>query len=869
MGYRTVARLGGNHLQNIAMLAGLDIGWPQGFKDLFNWTRIFNIDLAALLVKLRLPTITQRLIFIAVSIALPLSLMVLTALVFFSISAIMQIALLVCSLGLLVLHTMSFANDGILSAEYNSSVGSETALWVSFAAVLTVIMYRIVRRKSYDAAQSLLWIGSLLFGLTVLDAGPIAKRIVLSLFAVLYCTYAIIRAEKRRILVLFGVAVMMAIIVWVSGLWRVSLPPQLQFTGWAITGLAGISIISRVVTLLSSVNQTGSAATTGTADQQKKDEGCLIGFLAWVTRMKARVSRLLDTGLLTLILFIFAMVYAPVITNALQLFVCETYTCPPGYAFNPHVNRPENEPYTTSPAVFCELCNFTSACGFSTYDMCPGFSSRRLLYDPATTCDDSSYAWFIGAACLVLIVFIVIIQIMYVKVISMCTNVTNHKARTGYQRVTMHFREELSAAPIAQELDAPPSFEDKWEDVCIRVAPKASSLYDAYRFTLRYFILIESAYKTIEVLATTFLSPISPAASIVALAAHLVFFFVLVLLTPFRDTTEQWLSVLLTFCMVLNSIYAVFMWHMPDFFGKDGWSIGMLVFNVIVPFIGGVYLLYVSARNQFCRKTLAEKKKEEEEKEEKEREMAEKARRQRESRREKTQRRMQERNKLLQQKLLAFERMYGNEGGSPVAGDGQAAAATGQPEEKKKTAKELKREQMTPSEKLGDSLNTFTKKVILVYFAALGIPLLCGALVLTLMSGSVTGNTSFVDSSSLFDRSRATTLNNYYSWDEFSATCCCFESFKFTTRGSNRTERWMCMDFINRTASTHKLGASFFRTRIDNAGNDGLAMRPFCAVRTVPQCVASVQVTDTVKMECEPEYAAASNLTEFAIEVLW
>src|SRR5207237_1123298 len=111
MSFRTIARIIGNHLENIAFLSGLDIEWPQSFKDLFSWTQIFDINLSAILLKLRLPTITQRLVFIAVSIALPLSLMLLTALVFFSISSITQIALTVSGVSLLVLHTIAFANS--------------------------------------------------------------------------------------------------------------------------------------------------------------------------------------------------------------------------------------------------------------------------------------------------------------------------------------------------------------------------------------------------------------------------------------------------------------------------------------------------------------------------------------------------------------------------------------------------------------------------------------------------------------------------------------------------------------------------------------------------------------------------------------
>jgi len=844
MGGRTVARIFGNHLQNVAILSGLDVPWPASFRDLFSWTQIFNIDLTSLMLSLRLPTITQRLVFIAVSIALPLSLMVLTALVFFSISSITQITLVVCSLGLLILHTMAFANPEILNTDYNASVSSIVVLWFAWAGVMTVLAYRFLRHRNYDVASCTLWVGTILWGLTITGVGLVARRVILSLFAAVVMVFWFIRAPKKfKGAAVIWTLIIGGLVVWLCDRWEVYLPPQLRVLGWILLGLSIAACLTRVFSLLSTAGGTG---------------GSVLGFFS---RIRQKLTRILDTGLLTGILFLMSMVFSPVITNAMELFVCETYTCPAGYAFNPYVERSEDDPYSTSPALFCELCNFTSACGFSTYDLCPGFSSRRLLYDPATTCDDSSYISFIIASVLVLIVFLVILQVMYVKVIGICTQVMGVKTKAGHQRIIAKYLDDMQTAPIEKEIEAPPNYDDKWDDVCIRVAPKASSLYDAFRFSLRYFILIESLYKTVEVLSSTFLSPISPAACVLALLAHVAFLWVLILLRPFSDPTEHWLSVLLSGCMVLSSFYAVLVWQEPETFAQTGWAWAMLAFNVIIPLFGGAYLVYVTVRNQFCRKTLAEQRKEAAEREikqkQKEQEKLEKSL----SKRERLLKRQLEREKKIQEEMDKLERAYAKDSNFDQEELEKA---------KEKTSKEIKRAQMTPSEKLAEQLNAITKKYILFYFAFLAIPLLCGALVLTLISGSISGNTEFVDSSNIFDRSRETTLNGYFSWDEFASSCCCFESHKFTSIGSNITERWVCMDFANITSRENgTAGSSFFRTRVDNAGNDGLPIRPMCGLQIAKECVTQISSDDSVKMDCEEEYVKGQNITDLALEILW
>jgi hypothetical protein len=546
----------------------------------------------------------------------------------------------------------------------------------------------------------------------------------------------------------------------------------------------------------------------------------------------------------------------------MQLFVCEQYHCPPGYAFNPYAERPEDDPYTTSTNVFCEMCNFTSACGFSTYDLCPGFQSRRLLYDPATTCDNKSYVTFIVAACLVLFVFVVILQVMYVKVVDACTKVMSVKTKAAHQRMIAQFQLDMVTKPISEPIEAPATFGEKWEDVCQRVSPKASSLYDAFRFGLRYFILIESFYKTVEVLSTTLLSPLSPASTVLAFLAHFAFLCVLVLLRPFADSAEQWLSVLLSACMVLSGLYSILVWQSPAVFATEGWSYALLVVTIIIPCIGGAFLLWIAVRNYFCGKTVAQQRAEAEEKK-----IFQKLKDQQQlegklTAKERMMKKRLEREKKLAEEMAKFEAAYAANGGGDF-----------EDHEKKRaqTSKDIKRAQMTNNEKLAEVLNNFTKKIILLYFAFMAIPLLVIALVLTLISGDISGNTEFVDSSNFFDRTRATVLNNYFSWDEFASSCCCFETDKFLNHGSNNlTERWVCMKFGNTSSRQNATaGASFFRTRIDNAGNDGTAIRPMCGLQLVSQCAPQIDGSDNVNMNCESTYKTQNNITDYALSILW
>jgi hypothetical protein len=194
-------------------------------------------------------------------------------------------------------------------------------------------------------------------------------------------------------------------------------------------------------------------------------------------------------------------------------------------------------------------------------------------------------------------------------------------------------------------------------------------------------------------------------------------------------------------------------------------------------------------------------------------------------------------------------------------------------EEKKQLEKEKKKKEMTPEERMCDDLNARTKKIILRFFVTFAAPLLIVALVLTLFATLTSKSHDFLDASQVYDRTRLSVLNDYYTWDEFADNCCCLVT-DHPSAQFNITERWVCRGASEVTSEGWMrvtAGHTVDRSRRMATGTDsGLPIRGVCEKDLVPQCTTTLQDDNaTVFLECNSTYVQHMNITERAILGLW
>ena len=109
MGKIQMAKMVTAHFQFLGLLAKLNFQFPNVFKDFIDFSGLINLNLDFLFDWLEIPRIDHRVMFILVAIGVPLGLMILTALVFYSIQAILQFSCVVVAVLVLLAFILRMA----------------------------------------------------------------------------------------------------------------------------------------------------------------------------------------------------------------------------------------------------------------------------------------------------------------------------------------------------------------------------------------------------------------------------------------------------------------------------------------------------------------------------------------------------------------------------------------------------------------------------------------------------------------------------------------------------------------------------------------------------------------------------------------
>jgi len=817
-----------------------------------SFPELFNFDFNVVFEWMSLPVLDFRLMFVIVAIGIPLALMLLTALVFFRLHVIQRIACVLVGAIMIVFHTVQGATD-FIGGNIGGEINAVEFLFLGIALVVAPILSTIGKKLSAKAngifsnLTLLTPLACVIGGSTAANASFYVGKgliVVSGLWLVLnYWNCWFISKKPLRV---FMCAASIGTAVYVTGWvqWTVPVPGEMQVPAVILIVLGIGSYIDDLLTM--------SSSSAGSRFAKVRDT----------------VQRLLDTGLLALALFGLSVAFVPVVTLCVDLFLCADFSCPVNTKFNPRAPRPEKD-FSTSESLFCDPCDFQTVCPLEPSRMCPEFRERRLLKHPEVPCETKQYAFFFIAAFIVLVVFCIIIMMLYKNVITLCTGRLMNMMK-GPAHYYAHLQEAqlplltppqrddedeaflLGPSP-AQNADAPsapevPPYDPncEWQEVVESAEPKAASLFQDYKYTFRYFMLLEMFHKLLITLSNVAVAPFSNIATVITFVAHLIYAALLVWWQPLLDRLEQRLSVVLAVCATITAGFSIGVWQAPEVFNHVAIGVIMIFVNAAIPVIASVILFFITLRSAFGQKEYQRLRKDRE-------------------------------KKLEEQKKAARRRRLGvqgsdiddsdmedlevlQQGGKPLTHEEKLERRKAREEEKKNKEKEL-----TPEEQAKRQLNSETKGVVLKYFVYASAPLLIVALVLTLFATLNARSDEFVDGSLFFDRSIDTVLNGYDSMDAFTSHCCCLTT-DHPQQGANITERWVCEGDIVGIRGQRTID----RARRSRTGvNDGTPIRGLCGVNITEQCNMTFPRNFSVDVQCDSEWMESENVTVAATVTLW
>jgi hypothetical protein len=385
----------------------------------------------------------------------------------------------------------------------------------------------------------------------------------------------------------------------------------------------------------------------------------------------------------------------------------------------------------------------------------------------------------------------------------------------------------------------PPTMQDAVTTASTRIVPRAGCLYNEFRRGEYYFIFAVMTHRLALVIINVFVAPFSGYAALANLTVNSVMCIVQVIRRPFQHPLEQKLSFIVLFSMVLNSLYATLLWQLPDnsVLTSSEMAIALVVVTGGIPLVCGVIMQILSVLDTFRSNPYAKVEKERKKQELEDRKAAEQE---------------------LQNEIATADLFEEDE---KVA------------ELKQKLAM-MQVKQETYEEKMTDALDNRTKKIIVIFFLV-SVPMLLGALGLTLWATINAEPAEFADGSSLLDRSVALVLAGRRNWTDFAATCCSMPSITSMT-GFNVTERWVCSNITTAAAMAFAVSVSspltISRNRQAVVISNGLKIRNLSEVifnEPFEQCNVTVDAerSDIVAFVCPHSVKSLSD--SLSLAVLW
>jgi hypothetical protein len=531
-------------VQYISLFNQLDISWPDGFRSGYSDMEVLNINLRRYIGSVDLPVINYRGLFTVISIMIPIAITLLVLLIFQPF--VVVILYTVLTFGSVVLIAGLLGN-------YLKTTGLEIApeaakSYVIAGAVMTgaslifLVMYKGVffKRGGSKAASSSPMSPPTMDSSFNSDAHAQAK-FHFERKERHYLRFHRTRTLRHMMSSLF--LILMGLIL--TGILNFGFDDVLSTTGvniWVYVGYVFLcmGVINALYFLM-----------------------CLFE----VGRMMQRkLTHLINRNGLMLLLVSLGSMYIPVLTYALGMLMCKTYTCPVGKAFNPYGSRPSGS-WSISESLFCDECTVlnTATCNTTATNLCPSFSSRRSWAYPETSCDDQAAAMFRFAAVVAIAAFGISIPAMFFLV---TRYLTRHIGKVTYPGEN-------------QETNA----DNRWSIQITLVRPVASSLYDPYKQAASQFTIVSMFQRVLIMIALVVVAPFYVEYATPAMfAIFTLYCLILLYYKPYMHGMEKGLALGLGIANFLNGVVALVVWK-EDIAAVTWLYPVYITFNIAIPVI--------------------------------------------------------------------------------------------------------------------------------------------------------------------------------------------------------------------------------------------------------------------------------------------
>lgn len=515
-------------VQYISLFNQLDLNWPDGFRSAYTDMEVINLNLRNYVADVSLPQINYRGLFTIVAVMLPILITLLILVIFQPL--IVVILYTVLTFGFVVLAAGLLGNF-LGSAALDVASGTSTSYIIAGGsmaggALLLIALYKTFSKRIKDIAemhQQERYLGSF--------------------------------HRERTLRHMLSTIVLILLGLTLTGLLNFGMNDVLQSSTINIWVYIGY-----VVLILGFIN---GAYFIGLLTQRGRN-------------MQDALGNFINRNGLMLLLVGISSTFVPVLTYSLQMLMCRTYECPVGSTFNPYAFR-EVGSFDTSPTRFCDVCTFypNTAAGATCNsvdrtvvgtNLCDGFRQRQSWIYPDTSCEDKAATMFYFAAVVSIAVFGISIPAVYFVVIRYLTVKVSGVSYPEMNRDTI---------------------EMQWSKQITMVKPVASSLYEAYNFRMRYFVLVSILQRVLIMIILVVIAPFSADIVVLVFIVYVLYFVAVTVFQPFLHGLEKGLSVGLAFANVFNAVVAMYVWKENEDKSIQGTTLfGIYVaVNIAIPLI--------------------------------------------------------------------------------------------------------------------------------------------------------------------------------------------------------------------------------------------------------------------------------------------
>lgn len=529
-----------NQLQFIGLLSEADVQYPEGMDTVLAWFNFANFDPSPYLGnETDFPIVNFRLLFVIVSIMLPIVITILIMLLFVATHIVFIYAAFTTGVLLIFVWVIS-TFVGVTVGTSDDSFLVIGLVLVSVATLVALMVYLINRFYVTEEEKQIGKEDKLR------QDRESARKF--------HRDVTLLRLLASVAFVLTGLILMKYVDV---NLTFTNLGTILNIVGIALLCIGVIIFISFILALF----ERGRSASQKVQD--------------FIERY----------GLVVLLGLINAS-FVPAMSYCATVFLCYDYVCDAGKVFNPNAYR-EDGNYDTTQGLYCDSCNFknTDTCGSADNAsvLCPGGTRNQNWRNPDVPCDDSVAILFFFAAGIVLAIYAIAVPLLFFLTSRYLTTEIMLSVRLAFPTRTNNPREDER---------------DNWRKKLILVRPTAATLYEAFAYDNRYFILIMLAHRVFVALIMTIVSPYNTYASlVVATIIHLIMFVALMYTRPYLNVMEQGLSVVLAALNVVNGLFVLAL----KVLNTDAPMVVTIVFfivNTVVPTIVAMVLFKIAVMRE-------------------------------------------------------------------------------------------------------------------------------------------------------------------------------------------------------------------------------------------------------------------------------